>query len=41
MSASRPSWRRVTLTLVWIALKLTLVAALVDRNAANFIYAGF
>ncbi len=37
----RPSGRRVLLTLVWIALKLTLIAALVNRNAADFVYAGF
>ncbi len=37
-------WRRAArlgLTVLWIVAKLTLVAALLDRNAANFIYAGF
>lgn len=32
---------RLALTLVWIVLKLTLVAALLNRNAADFIYAGY
>ncbi len=42
MSAARPSsWRRLALTLLWIALKLTLIAALANRNASEFVYAGF
>jgi hypothetical protein len=32
---------RVALTLAWIVVKLTLVAALINRNAADFVYAGF
>ncbi len=32
--------RRV-LTLAWIAVKLVLVAAMMNRNVAQFIYAGF
>lgn len=32
---------RLALTLVWIVVKLTLVAALLNRNAADFIYAGY
>jgi hypothetical protein len=35
------AWPRAVLTLAWIVLKLTLVAALLNRNAADFIYAGF
>ncbi len=41
MSLEQPTWRRVALTLVFIALKLTLIAALLNRNAADFVYAGF
>ncbi len=42
MSAARPAvpWR-LLLTLVWALVKLTLVLALLDRNAANFVYAGY
>lgn len=32
---------RLALTLVWIVVKLTLIAALLNRSAANFIYAGY
>lgn len=38
---TRPAWMRLALTLLWIAVKLTLVAAMLNRNASNFIYAGF
>jgi hypothetical protein len=41
VSGARPSWRRVALALLWIAVKLTLIAALANRNAAEFVYAGF
>jgi hypothetical protein len=41
VSAARRTWPRVAFTLVWIAVKLTLIAALANRNAAEFVYAGF
>lgn len=42
MSAPRRAvpWR-LLLTLAWVLVKLTLIAALLDRNAANFVYAGY
>jgi hypothetical protein len=38
---TRPAWLRLAVSVLWIAVKLTLVAALLNRNASNFIYAGF
>jgi hypothetical protein len=32
---------RRALTLAWIAVKLVLVGAMMNRNVAQFIYAGF
>lgn len=31
----------LALRLLWVVVQLTLVAALLERNAANFVYAGF
>lgn len=31
----------LALRVLWVVVKLTLVAALLNRNAANFVYAGF
>lgn len=41
MTPARSRAARLALTLLWIVVKLTLIAALVNRNAANFIYAGY
>ena len=32
---------KTTLLLTWILIKLTLVAAMINKNAAEFVYAGF
>jgi hypothetical protein len=39
-----PGWRRaagLALQVLWVVVKLALVVALLNRNAANFVYAGF
>lgn len=39
-----PRWRRaagLALQVLGVVVKLTLVVALLNRNAANFVYAGF
>lgn len=41
MTPAKRQALRLALTLLWIVVKLTLVAALVNRNAAEFVYAGF
>ncbi len=38
---TRRAWWQLALTLLWIAVKLTLVAALLNPETADFIYAGF
>jgi hypothetical protein len=39
----RLPWRvaRVALTLAFVLAKLVLIVAFTNRNAANFVYAGF
>ena len=32
---------KTTLLLTWILIKLTLVAAMINKNAVEFVYAGF
>jgi len=32
---------KTTLLLTWILIKLTLVAAMINENAVEFVYAGF